>query len=186
MRAKISSTLFLAIVLSAASARASNQPPHDFAHGVTCNSCHVPYAGMTDPAHWYVTSGVQGATSLTAAGATWVPDQWVGGVVTFTTGANQFKYRTITGNDATSVSWQEPLPPVVEAVTFQINKLGYDDVELKCKACHNPTGPVPGEVGNHFTGSAGEIGCGKCHEPHAVSAEQRLPSGGEGGGLIRA
>src|SRR6185503_20508770 len=80
-----------------------------------------------------------------------------------------------------------PLPAVAESVTFQIDKLTYDDVELKCKACHNPTGPVPGEVGLHFIGSGGSVGCGKCHDPHNTEPNSGWTGGTPaGGGLIRA
>lgn len=185
MRPNIVSTLALAIVLSAASAYASNQPPHDFAHNVTCNSCHVPYRGLNDPSHAYTGTGAQGATSLSIPGATFAPGQWIGGVVTFTSGPNEYAYRPITGNTADTVSWVEPLPATVDPVSFEINKLTYDDVEMKCKACHNPTGPVPGEVGLHETGTGGVVGCGKCHDPHNTVPNSGWTGGG-GGALIRA
>ena len=174
----------LAVGAIAGIAGAIPQPPHDYAtHGVSCADCHTPYAGLNDPAK---ATGVANAastpTSLVDGGKTWTVDEWVGGVVTFTSGPNLGQFRPITANTATALTWAQPLPaPLQDADGYRIGKTTSTDIATKCKSCHNPTGTAAtmSAVGEHKTAS-GTIGCGKCHEPHNVA-----PNTGVGNGLLR-
>jgi len=182
-----------AVVLSAAwasGARAANQAPHDFAHNVTCSSCHIPSGALTDPDHRLDLAATSGTpTSLTVLTAAWTPNQWTGGVVTFTSGADRWAFRTIASNDATTLTWADALPSAVgSGDTFFVTKVSYEDIEVKCKTCHNPTGQASDEPvgGLHYTGSTDPIGCGKCHEPHNIEPNSGWSGDGLGGaGLIR-
>ncbi len=181
---RASSVLCLTL-LGAREANAIPQPPHDAAtHGIQCLDCHVPFASRNDPA---AATGVAGAastpTQLSDPGKAWVPDQWIGGVVTFVGGANDGQFRAITGNTATTLTWALPLPaPLAAGLAYRIGKTTYADIETNCRSCHNPAGQAPtfAKIGLHHTPN-GDIGCGKCHDPHNVTPT----SGGGGNGLIR-
>ena len=171
---------------TAARAGAIPQPPHDEAtHGIRCLDCHAPYASLNDPAR---AEGVAGdgssATTLVDSTKTWTPSEWVGGVVTITSGANLGQFRELAESGDTSVSWALPLPaPLAAGDGYRIGKTTQVDVETKCKSCHNPTGSASalGEVGLHRVhGGTTIVGCGKCHEPHNIE-----PNSGVGNGLIR-
>ena len=256
MRAiKLTTTLALALSAFAGRSFAAPQAPHDAAHNVTCNDCHIPAGGRTDAApvatstasaagtkvlltdttatwpvnEWvgYLITFTSGAnsgasrtitsntattvswaddllanvaqtdhylirnarlvasaatagttTGLTDMTATWTAGQWVGGVVTFTNGANVNEFRFITGNTATTLSWDVSLPlatPIVATDQYLLNQMTYDDVEVKCKVCHNPNGiaQAGSKVALHNS-DVGVVGCGKCHEPHNVSPNSGL------------
>ena len=167
------------------SAFALPQAPHDFeGNGISCSDCHVPYAGLADPAD---TEGfaAAGSTNLTLVDDTkaWDADRWVGGVVTISSGANLGQFRRITASDATSLTWERALPFALEVGdAYAIGKVTYADIETQCRSCHNPTGRASDHptVGMHALPDGSTIGCGKCHEPHNV-----MPNSGEGNALIR-
>ncbi len=183
MSARPQACCALAALLAAAPALAVPQAPHDTANNVACLDCHVPYASLNDPA---VASGAASAgttTTLTDGSKAWAARAWVDGVVTFTSGANLGQFRPITDSAATTLTWATPLPAVPAAGdTYRIGKTTHQDIETKCKSCHNPTGSASAfvNVGLHTVDDA-TIGCGKCHEPHNVD-----PSSGRGNRLIRA
>ena len=161
----------LAVAAVARLAVAIPQAPHDAAHFVSCVDCHTPYAGLNDPAKSVGTTQA-GSTSTTVVDATkaWLADEWEGGVVTFTSGANLGEFRTIKSNTATSLLWELPLPAALaDGDGYQIGKTTYADIETKCKSCHNPAGMASAKwsVGQHQT-PGNTIGCGKCHDPHAL------------------
>jgi hypothetical protein len=184
---KLATTVLLSTVALAGRAWAINQAPHDAAHNVTCNSCHIPFGGLADPAHMLSGSAsAMTSTLLTDASQSWTASAWVDGVVTFTSGANSGQFRTITANTATTLSFTEPLPNAVAAGDgYTLHKLTYDDIEVKCKACHNPAGSASShpDAGLHLT-MGKPVGCGKCHEPHNVDPNSGW-SGGGGANLIR-
>ncbi len=206
---KFSATLALASVALAGPALASNQAPHDFAHNVTCNDCHIPSGSLTDPLHLVQgTATGGGTTSLVDSSKTLTTNAWAGGVITFTSGSlpssadggmvsatsNNGQFRTITANDGTSFGWTDALPfPVAPGDTYTLNLVTYDDIEVKCKTCHSPTGVASDHAtgGLHYTGAhSPTIGCGKCHEPHNIDPNSGwsgdAPDGGSAGAnLIR-
>jgi len=166
-------------------AGAITQPPHDEAlHGIVCSDCHVPYAGVNDPA---VSSGTAdagfGAISLTDTTKSWTPSEWVDGVVTFLSGANEGEFRTIESNTENTITWALPLPASLAVGDgYRIGKTTYEDIETRCKSCHNPTGSASSmpNVGLHVVRGGTVVGCGKCHDPHNVD-----PNSGQGQDLIR-
>jgi hypothetical protein len=187
---QFTTTLAFASIALAGRAFASNQAPHDFAHGIQCTDCHIPSGSQADPtlqAGGTATGGT--ATSLSDSSKTWTTGAFVGGVITFKSGGNLGQFRTITTNDGTSVSWLDPLPAAAASGdSYTLNLVTYDDIEVKCKACHNPTGDggrFP-SVGLHNTGVHGKaIGCGKCHEPHNIEPNSGYDLDGDPGNLIR-
>ena len=191
MSKKFTTTLALASVAVAGRAFASNQAPHDFAHGVTCNDCHIPSGSLTDAAHLSIGTATGGtATSISDSAKTWTTNVWAGGVVTFTSGANLGQFRTIASNDGTSLTFTTALPAaVVSGDTYSVNMVSYDDIEVKCKTCHSPTGSASSHptAGLHNTGVHNQaIGCGKCHEPHNIDPNSGYSADGAGkGNLIR-
>ncbi len=178
-------SLAVATVLVAGSAHAVTQPPHDAPGGTECVQCHIPYGGAnaSSQATGTATAGWS-STTLADANKAWIVGAWTGGVLTFTSGANNGSYRTITANTATSVSWTGALAaPIAVGDSYQIGKTTYDDIENKCRACHSSTGTAStmADVGLHVVnGGTTVIGCGKCHEPHNVD-----PNTGRGNGLLR-
>ena len=171
-------------ILTARLAGAIPQPPHDPAHGIQCAACHTPYAGLSEPA---TSTGGAGEgstlTRLTDPTKAWAPSAWVSGVVTFTSGANLGQFREIAASDASSVTWDQPLPaPLAAGDSYKLGKTTYDDIETRCKSCHNPTGLAWSKphVALHRT-RKGVIGCGKCHDPHNIE-----PNSGVGQSLVRS
>ena len=202
---QLATTVLLSLVALGGRAWAINQAPHDAAHNVTCQSCHIPFGGLADAAH-QASGGASAAgttTSLTDGTQTWTANAWVGALVTFnsgslptsldggtTTNSNNGQFRTITANTTTTLTWAEPLPfAVASGDTFSLNLATYDDIEVKCKSCHNPAGSASAHPagGLHNTGAHSQaIGCGKCHEPHNIDANSGWSGDGAGGGnLIR-
>ena len=184
MRLRLRFAAPLAPLLLAGQANAITQPPHDAATA-QCVQCHIPYGGAnaSSQAAGMATAG-SSATTLFDSAKTWTAGAWTGGVITFTSGANNGNYRTITSNSATSVSWTGALAtPLTGGESYQIGKTTYDDIENKCRACHSATGlaSTMTNVGLHVVnGGTTVIGCGKCHEPHNVD-----PNTGRGNGLLR-
>jgi hypothetical protein len=204
----------LSLVLGGAPrARANTQLPHAemLADGITpnpkpvrCADCHIPYGALADPSHLLtgLASSGTGATLVDSA-KTWTAGAWVGGVVIFTAGtpvgadglptSNLGEQRTVVANDATSVTWSGELPfPVAAGGAYTLYKVDYSDIQVKCAVCHNPAGMASAHPSSalHQTGSAGSIGCGKCHDPHNLKDAAGNPttsgwSGAGGGNLIR-
>jgi hypothetical protein len=178
------SILVLGAFLCTSAAWAAPQPPHDFGHGVGCADCHTPYAGLNDPAVSIGTAsdGLSTTTSVVDGSKAWAGNQWVGGVVTFTSGANLGQFRVISANTATSLSFALPLTVApADGDTYKIGKTTEADIETRCKSCHNPAGQASSmtDVGQHQSDN-GAIGCGKCHDPHNT-----VENSGLGQGLIR-
>ena len=185
MRTRFRLALPLATLLCAGRASAITQAPHDAAGGTDCVQCHIPYGGANNSSQAVGTATAgSGTTTLFDAGKAWTTGAWTGGVITFTSGANNGEYRTITSNSTSSVRWSDPLAQALLAGDgYQIGKTTYDDIENKCRACHSATGAASTmpNVGLHVVnGGATVIGCGKCHEPHNVD-----PNTGRGSGLLR-
>ena len=171
-------------LLGASNAFAIPQPPHGQEAGIQCLDCHVPYASQVDPA---ASTGAAGAGStplaLVDATKTWADGQWVDGVVTFVSGANNGQYRYVTANTANTVQWALALPaPLTAGDNYILGKTTLADIETKCRSCHNPTGMASGmaDVGLHPISGGRSIGCGDCHDPHNID-----PNSGRGNGLIR-
>lgn len=177
----MSHALATLVLACASSAHALPGPPHDLAAGITCSDCHVPYGGLMGAEVGVASSGA--TTTLTDIGATWMMDEWVGGVVSFVSGPNDGLFREVTGNGADSLSWSAPLPfPVAPGDDYSLGITTDYDIQTQCKTCHNPMGTAAAmsDVGLHVVG--GEvIGCGDCHDPHNLEA-----SSGVGNGLLRA
>ena len=186
---RINLALLLVILAAGLSRTASAIPaaPHDEAHNVTCASCHMAYGSLNDNGQ---SRGIVGAgstgTTLVDTTQTWSASQWLGAVITFTSGANQGQFRTITASTANSLTWETALPAAAVAGTdtYQLSLVTEDDIAVRCKTCHNPTGmaPTTWRVGIHTAhGGSVSVGCGKCHEPHNVE-----PNSGVGNALIRS
>ncbi len=248
MRANhIRTAVALALSALAGNALAAPQAPHDFANGVTCNSCHIPFGGqaaalvtsaatggdansLTDANQGFTYAAFVGATVTFTSGAnqgqsrtiadntgttiawngvngvsgkqlpnpvapgdgytvsrpkniqstatggtdismtdttqTWTPSLFVGGTLLFTSGANVNEVVTITASLSNSVQWATPLPaPVAPGDAYTLNQVSYEDIQVKCLACHNPNGRAPSTVRLHYS-DVGAVGCGKCHDPH--------------------
>lgn len=176
-------TVAIALLVGGAPALAAPQPPHDFGSGITCLDCHVPYGALSTPAESQGTASAgSGTLTLVDTSKAWDAGQWVGGVVTVTSGTNLGEFRTITASTTTSVSWATPLAAsLAVGDAYQLGKTTHQDIETKCKSCHNPLGRAPTliNVGLHTPGGV-VIGCGKCHDPHNVE-----PNSGVGQRLIR-
>jgi predicted CxxxxCH...CXXCH cytochrome family protein len=188
------------VAMSALSGRALAivQPPHDSAtHLVECVDCHLFYAdprvARNDPA---LASGSAAAgstaTKLVDPGKNWSAVDWTAGTITFQSGANAGQIRAVTGNDATSITWNAPLaqPPAV-GDSYQLGKITDYDVQDRCQTCHNASGqaPPPAGQGNPVLhdprGGRVVVACGDCHEPHAVEPNSGARATG-GADLIRA
>ena len=161
------------------------QPPHDFeGNGIECLDCHIPYASLNDPGEGEgsATAGSD-VVSLSDANQIWIDDEWIGGVVTILSGANRGQFRPVASNTTTALTWVEPLPaPLAVGDTYQVGKTTHEDIETRCKSCHNPTGQASSKpnVGLHVVRAGTVVGCGKCHDPHNIE-----PNSGMGQGLIR-
>jgi hypothetical protein len=185
MKCLVVALLITFAVMFPRGAGAIPQPPHDQAtHGVTCADCHAPYGSLNDPVAASGSASVgSGELALVDAGKSWAPGEWVGGVVTIQSGASQGQFRAIIANDATSLSWEAPLPfPLAGGDQYRIGKTTEYDIETRCTSCHNPTGQASGmsDVGLHVVRGGRVVGCGKCHDPHNVEANS-----GVGDALIR-
>lgn len=182
----LSAALFVAILtLAGGPTYGIPQPPHDEAtHGITCDDCHVPYSGLNDPVESEGTATTTTTTtSLIDSGKTWTADQWVGGVVTISSGTSEGEFRRITSNTTNTLYWESALPSLLAVGdAYLLGKTTHEDIETKCKSCHNPLGMAAAmpNVGLHVVGEGIVIGCGKCHDPHNVYANS-----GQGFGLLR-
>ena len=106
---KLALTLLLSVATLSGRAFANVQAPHDLAHGVTCNSCHIPSGSLTDPAHLVTGTATGGSTtSILDSSKTWTTGAWISGVVTFTSGSNlgQFRHVTDLGRRSSSAGRQ--------------------------------------------------------------------------------
>ncbi|HTY27685.1 MAG TPA: cytochrome c3 family protein, partial [Mycobacterium sp.] len=193
---QLATSVLLSTVALGGRAFAINQAPHDPGHSVTCNDCHIPFGGLSDASHLSSGTATSGSTlTLVDGSKTFTTGAWAGGIITFTAGANNGQFRTISANDATSISWTDPLPNVVVSGDgYSLNMVTYDDIEVKCKTCHSPTGVASATPtgGLHNTGvHNAPIGCGKCHEPHNIdpnsgwSGGAAVDGGAPGANLIR-
>ncbi|HEY3360094.1 MAG TPA: CxxxxCH/CxxCH domain-containing protein [Polyangia bacterium] len=165
-------------------ARAVPQPPHSPLAGITCGDCHIGYATLPASVRSAAAAG-SGATSLVDATQSWAPDAWKDGAVTFTSGANQDEFRVITGNTATTLTWEAPLAAAPQpGDTYTLGKTTYTDIETRCRTCHVAGGQassMPDKAMHTVRGGSVTVGCGKCHDPHNVE-----PNAGPGAGdLIR-
>ncbi|TNF32013.1 MAG: hypothetical protein EP329_11420 [Deltaproteobacteria bacterium] len=169
--AHLASLAAAALALAATpTAHAIPQAPHDAAHGISCTDCHIPYAGLNEPADAAGAATAGDALSLTDDGKAWSDGAWIGGVLTVTSGASAGQFRKIVASTATTVTWETPLAtPIAVGDAYQLGRTTYDDVEERCATCHNPTGVAPsaGPFASH-RGRGAIIRCGKCHDPHNV------------------
>lgn len=177
--------LVLVVCISSSKTRAANQPPHDEASGTTCADCHIPYAGLNDPATSQGSANTgSNTTQLIDTTKSWTTNVWVDGIITFTSGVNQGQYRTITENTADTIVWADPLGNTLsDGDTYRLGKTTNEDVENKCKSCHNPTGRASSmpDVGMHIVNAGTTtVSCGKCHDPHNITTNS-----GQGNALIR-
>lgn len=184
MRKIINFFIVATTCLMATAAFASPQAPHNFDNGIGCADCHAPYGGLNAIA---VSEGAADVTStdLTLVDLTkeWSANQWVGGIITITSGDNLGQFRVIKSNTEAVITWDGALAvALAEGDTYKIGLTTEADIETKCKSCHNPAGQAAGmdDVGQHM-GDQGAVGCGKCHDPHNT-----VPNSGLGAGLIRA
>lgn len=172
----------LALTSLSLPAHALPGPPHDFASGISCGDCHVPYGGLAGTTDSSATSG--STTGLTDGSMSWTAGEWQEGVVTFTSGPNLGQFRTVLSNTSNALTWGGPLPSAVgPGDTYSLGKTTDQDIETQCKTCHNPTGSASTmpDVGLHVVaGGTITIGCGDCHDPHDTD-----PNSGPGNGLIR-
>jgi len=172
--------LLLAAAFLGGQANAITQPPHAAADGIECVACHIPY-GAAAKTTGTVSTGTT-VLKLVDLNKSWTDDQWAGGVVVVvpTSGAAS-EYSMVVSNDQTSVTLSSPLRtlPAVDD-SYELTRVTYDDIETKCRTCHDGTPSMPDVRMHVVNGGATVIGCGKCHEPHNVEANT-----GVGNGLLR-
>lgn len=70
------------------------------------------------------------------------------------------------------INWTDPLGnSLSEGDTSRLGKTSNEDVENKCKSCHNPTGRASNmpNVGTYVVNAEmTRVSCGKCHEAHNI------------------